>query len=98
LLVVTEVADRIDDHVAAIGSPCRRGVVEFVNVLREPWTALGNSPKSTLRYCNFNGRAAVENEVVSISSMTPSDGVESEVERSPSREHLASILASGPRR
>ena len=82
---------------AIVGS-FRHQFVEFVNVRPEPWTALGTSPKSTLRYCNFNGRAAVENEVVSISSMTPSDGVESEVERSPSREHLASILASGPRR
>jgi hypothetical protein len=68
LLVVGKFADRISDHIVAIGGSFRRRVVEFGNVLPEPWSALGNSPKSTLPYCNFNGRAAVENEVVSISS------------------------------
>jgi len=48
----------------------RHQFVEFVDVMREPWTALGTSPKSTLPHFNFNGRAAVENEVVSIPSST----------------------------
>ena len=52
---------------AIVGS-FRRQLVEFVNVLHEPWTALGNSPTSTLPCGNFNGRATVENEIVSISS------------------------------
>jgi hypothetical protein len=48
LLVVSEFGVRTSDHVVAIVGSFRRGFVEFVNVLREPWTALGNSPKSTL--------------------------------------------------
>jgi hypothetical protein len=57
--------------VAIVGS-FRQQFVEFVNVLPDPWTALGTSPKSTLPYCNFNGRDGVENEVVSISSSSRS--------------------------
>jgi len=31
----------------------RRRFVEILNVSREPKSALGTSPKSTLPYCNF---------------------------------------------
>ena len=52
---------------AVVGSFCQL-FVEIGNVLYEPWTALGNSPTSTLPCGNFNGRATVENEIVSIPS------------------------------
>ena len=66
--MVSEFADRASDHaVAVVGSFCHL-FVEIGNVLYEPWTALGNSPTSTLPCGNFNGRATVENEIVSIPS------------------------------
>jgi len=45
--VVREFGDRTSDHVAAMVGSFRHQFVEFVDVMREPWTALGNSPKST---------------------------------------------------
>ncbi|RLB49569.1 MAG: hypothetical protein DRH23_06285 [Deltaproteobacteria bacterium] len=72
MLVVSEFDVRMSDHVVAIVGSFRHQFVEIGNVLREPLTALGASPKSTLHCRNFNGRAAVENEVVSISSSSRS--------------------------
>lgn len=66
MLTVSGFGVRASDHVVAIVGSFRHQFVEFGNVLPEPWSALGTSSKSTLPYCNFKGRAAVENEVVSI--------------------------------
>ncbi len=68
--MVSELGVRTSDHVVAIVGSFRHQFVEFGNVLPEPRSALGTSPKATLPHCDFNGRAAVENEVVSIPSST----------------------------
>jgi hypothetical protein len=70
--VVSQFSDRASDHALAIVGSFRHQFVEFDNVLPELWTALGTFPKSTLRHYNFNGRAAVANEVISISSSSRS--------------------------
>ena len=64
----SEFADRASDHAAAVVGSFWHLFAEIGNVLYEPWTALGNSPTSTLPCGNFNGRATVENEIVSIRS------------------------------